>query len=60
MTDIEPARTSLVDSLRRYVLTPLVDAQSHMRQEYKEVDEERQAFQSLKERIETIGPCLDA
>lgn len=55
MTALEHDRISLVDSLRRYVLAPLVDAQSLVCREYKEVDAERQAFQNLKERIATLG-----
>lgn len=54
MTDSGHTRTSLVDSLGRYVRTPIVDAQSLIRQEYKEVDVERKAFQNLKDRIATI------
>jgi hypothetical protein len=55
MTNLEHAKISLVDSLRQYVLTPLVDAQSLVRKEYKEVDAERQAFQNLNERIAAIN-----
>lgn len=55
MTDPEHDGISLLDSLRQYVVNPIVDAQSLLRQEYEEIDAERQAFQRLKERIATIG-----